>query len=208
MDETNGEIVELVCNIDDMTPEALAFASARLLDLGALDVYTVPGTMKKGRPGHVLTVLCRREQEGEMARLVLAPDDHKRPARAAVWEVFPDPRGGRGRDPMGAGSASNGARGFGVTHCKPEYDDVARLAREHGVPFQQVADGRGPQPARRGGGNAMKRACKIVLSLLLVLAVLCGCQSGQQPDAPVRRTGGGGFRGHRPGHQFRAGGRV
>ena len=36
-DETNGEIVELVCNIDDMTPEALAFASARLLDLGALD---------------------------------------------------------------------------------------------------------------------------------------------------------------------------
>lgn len=30
----------------------------------------------------------------------------------------------------------------------------------------------------------MKRACKIVLSLLLVLAVLCGCQSGQQPDAP------------------------
>ena len=30
------------------------------------------------------------------------------------------------------------ARGFGITHCKPEYDDVARLAREHGVPFQQV----------------------------------------------------------------------
>lgn len=30
----------------------------------------------------------------------------------------------------------------------------------------------------------MKRTCKIVLSLLLVLAVLCGCQSGQQPDAP------------------------
>ena len=39
---------------------------------------------------------------------------------------------------MGAGRVSNGARGFGVTHCKPEYDDVARLAREHGVPFQQV----------------------------------------------------------------------
>ena len=30
------------------------------------------------------------------------------------------------------------ARGFGVTHCKPEYDDVARLAREHGVSFQDV----------------------------------------------------------------------
>ena len=60
-DESNGEITELVCNIDDMTPEALAFASSRLLELGALDVYTTPGTMKKGRPGHVLTVLCQAD---------------------------------------------------------------------------------------------------------------------------------------------------
>lgn len=34
-------ITELVCNIDDMTPETLAFACTRLLELGALDVYTV-----------------------------------------------------------------------------------------------------------------------------------------------------------------------
>ena len=44
--EANGEICELVCNLDDMTPEALAFASTRLLELGALDVYLTPGTMK------------------------------------------------------------------------------------------------------------------------------------------------------------------
>lgn len=44
----NGEISELVCNIDDMTPEALSFACERLLELGALDVYTVAGTMKRG----------------------------------------------------------------------------------------------------------------------------------------------------------------
>lgn len=108
MDETNGEIVELVCNIDDMTPEALAFASARLLDLGALDVYTVPGTMKKGRPGHVLTVLCRREQEGEMARQVLAQTTTNglRVRRCGKYFLTP---GGRGRNPMGAGPRQMGA---------------------------------------------------------------------------------------------------
>ena len=72
VEEANGEILELVCNVDDMTPEALSFAASRLLETGALDVYTLPGTMKKGRPGHVLTVLCVPEQEGELARRILA----------------------------------------------------------------------------------------------------------------------------------------
>ena len=70
--QSNGEITELVCNIDDMTPEALAFACARLLEQGALDVYTTPGTMKKGRAGHELTVLCAPEREADMAEHILA----------------------------------------------------------------------------------------------------------------------------------------
>ena len=137
VDETNGEIVELVCNIDDMTPEALAFASACLLDLGALDVYTVPGTMKKGRPGHVLTVLCRREQEGEMARQVLAQTTTNGLRVRRCGKYFLTPGAGEAATQWGPVRVK-WARGFGVTHCKPEYDDVARLAREHGVPFQQV----------------------------------------------------------------------
>ena len=52
-------ISELVCHIDDMTAEALAFAGQRLLEDGALDVSTAPITMKKGRPAWALTVLCR-----------------------------------------------------------------------------------------------------------------------------------------------------
>ena len=65
-----GDIVELVCNIDDMTPEALAFACRRLLEAGALDVYTTPGTMKKGRPGWVLTVLCDPYLENDIIRQI------------------------------------------------------------------------------------------------------------------------------------------
>ena len=66
----NGRITELICNLDDMTPEALSFACGRLLEAGALDVYTIPGTMKKGRPGHVLTVLCEEGNEEEMVRKI------------------------------------------------------------------------------------------------------------------------------------------
>ena len=131
------ELVELVCNIDDMTPEALSFACTQLLELGALDVYTTPGTMKKGRPGHVLTVLCRPEQEGAMARHVLeqTTTNGLRSRRCGKYFLAP----GRGQVQTQWGPvAIKLARGYGVTHLKPEFSDAARLARENAVPYHQV----------------------------------------------------------------------
>ena len=52
-------ICELACNLDDMTPEEIGFASAQLLDAGALDCYTIAIGMKKNRPGVMLCCLCR-----------------------------------------------------------------------------------------------------------------------------------------------------
>ena len=64
--EGNGavddEVVEIACNIDDMTGEDIAFACESLFAAGAVDVTTVPATMKKGRPGVILLVLCRQER--------------------------------------------------------------------------------------------------------------------------------------------------
>lgn len=136
---SNGEIVELVCNIDDMTPEALAFACARLLELGALDVYTIPGTMKKGRAGQVLTVLCASEQEGEMARHVLAQTTTNGLRVHRCGKFFLTPERGQVHTPWGSVRIKI-AQGFGVTHRKPEYEDVARLARDNGLPYQTVLD--------------------------------------------------------------------
>nr|MCR5606748.1 LarC family nickel insertion protein [Treponema sp.] len=45
------QIIELTCNIDDMTSEEIGFATSRLMELGAIDVYTIAIGMKKNRPG-------------------------------------------------------------------------------------------------------------------------------------------------------------
>ena len=135
--ETNGEIAELVCNIDDMTPEALAFAASRLLEAGALDVYTVPGTMKKGRPGWVLTVLCDPAQEGELARKILAETTTNGLRARRCGKYFLTPSAGQVQTQWGPAGLKL-AQGFGVTHVKPEFEDAARLAREHGLSYQEV----------------------------------------------------------------------
>lgn len=132
-----GEIVELVCNIDDMSPEALAFACARLLELGALDVYTTPGTMKKGRSGHVLTVLCAPDREGEMARHILAQTTTNGLRVRRCGKYFLQPGQGQVQTQWGPVRLKL-AQGYGVSRAKPEYEDVAALARELGLPYQTV----------------------------------------------------------------------
>lgn len=133
----NGTITELVCNIDDMTPEALAFAAARLLELGALDVYTVPGTMKKGRPGHVLTVLCEEEQEGKLARAVLEQTTTIGLRVRRCGKYFLTPGSKTVETPWGPVQVKT-AQGFGVSKAAPEYESAAALARANGLPIQTV----------------------------------------------------------------------
>ena len=133
----NGEIIELVCNLDDMTPEGLSHACSRLLELGALDVYTLPGTMKKGRPGWVLTVLCDASRGQEMAQAVLAQTTTNGVRVRRCSKYFLAPRVDRIETPWGPVRIKR-AEGFGLAHSKPEFDDVQALALANGLPFETV----------------------------------------------------------------------
>lgn len=136
-EEGKGSILEIVSNIDDMTPEALAFASSRLMELGALDVYTVAGCFKKGRCGHVLTVLCSIDREREMVEYILRHTTSngvrvRRCGKYFLQPAFQQVDTEYGRVQLKKSSA------FGITHTKAEYEDLARIAREKNLPFQAV----------------------------------------------------------------------
>lgn len=69
--ESTGEtVLELSCNIDDMSGEALGFAMEALLSAGALDVYTTPIGMKKSRPGVKFSVICWEDQRENLLTLI------------------------------------------------------------------------------------------------------------------------------------------
>ena len=133
----NGAISELVCNIDDMTPEALAYACEQLLAEGALDVYTLPGTMKKGRPGHLLTVLCEPDREEALIRAVLTHTSTIGLRVRRCEKYFLTPGAGMVSTPYGP-IAIKTAEGFGLSKAKPEHDSVSAAAQAQGVPYQTV----------------------------------------------------------------------
>jgi pyridinium-3,5-bisthiocarboxylic acid mononucleotide nickel chelatase len=64
------QLYMLEANLDDITGETLAFVTAALLTAGALDVWTSPITMKKGRPAHTLHVLCAAADQCKLLQLV------------------------------------------------------------------------------------------------------------------------------------------
>ena len=136
-DGADGEILELVCNIDDMTGEALAFACGQLLDAGVLDAYAVPGTMKKGRPGQVLTVLCAPERKDALIRAIFAHTTTNGLRARRCAKYFLRPRTETAQTPYGPIRIKR-AEGYGASHSKPEYEDAAAAARRLGLPFRTV----------------------------------------------------------------------
>lgn len=125
-------VVELVCNLDDMTPEAVGFAVGALLDAGALDVWTEAIGMKKNRPGVKLCCLCRTEDREHIVRAVF-----KNTTTIGVRE-YECGRYTLDRSESEMKTAYGNVRskvslGYGVEREKAEYDDLAELARRNGV---------------------------------------------------------------------------
>ena len=65
------QIVELCCNLDDMTGETIGYVCELLLEAGALDVYTAPIQMKKSRPAVLLCCLCHPSEQDKLTQLML-----------------------------------------------------------------------------------------------------------------------------------------
>ena len=139
--ETDGsrdEVLELCCNLDDMTPEAVGFAAEELLGAGALDVFTAAVQMKKSRPGVLLTVLCRPDDRERLLALLFRHTTTLgvRERRCARYVLGRTER--KTQTPYGAVRVK-AASGWGVTREKPEYEDLARIARENGLSLAEAA---------------------------------------------------------------------
>ena len=133
-----GEILELKCNLDDMTAEEVGYAQEMLFSAGALDVYTAPIGMKKNRPAVLLTCMCRREQRDEMLRCIFANTSTLGVREYVCSRYTLSRREESVETEYGAVHIKN-ASGWGVSRSKPEYEDVARIARETGRSFHEVA---------------------------------------------------------------------
>lgn len=136
-DDNGDKTVGLACNIDDMTGEELGFATEKLYEAGAKEVYTIPVGMKKSRPGIMLEVLCDPKNKENIIRTVfkhtttigLRETEYRRYILDRK-EEYRDTEYGRVRVKR--------SEGFGVVREKAEYEDIAALADEKNISLRDI----------------------------------------------------------------------
>jgi len=129
---------ELAVTLDDATPQLLGYLLERLLAEGALDAWVAPVTMKKGRPGHVLSALVEAERRERVVRQLLTESTTLGVRAWPVERTVLERTLVEVQTPHGPVRIKLGRRGSETWNASPEYEDVRARAEATGVPFKQV----------------------------------------------------------------------
>ena len=136
-EEQAGGVIELAANLDDMTAEEIGFAMEILFEAGALDVYAESIVMKKSRPAVKLVCMARPEDREAMAALMLKHTTtiglrEYRCGRITMERSFE-----KRQTPWGEIDVKLCEKD-GLKKEKAEFDQLAALAREHGLSIRDV----------------------------------------------------------------------
>jgi uncharacterized protein (TIGR00299 family) protein len=147
------EIRVIEANLDDLNPQVYGYFVEKALAAGALDVFTTPVQMKKGRPGTLLTLLCKPGDAHKLTDLVFAETTTfglrsytaERRTLPREWQSV-QTRFGKVRIKV---ARVNGK----VLQVSPEYEDCRKLAEEKKVALREVMEEAMRQcPAKNGQG--------------------------------------------------------
>ncbi len=137
--EPSGKRLRIVeTNVDDMSPELLAYAQESLLAAGAADVWFTPITMKKSRPAVMVSVLCREALESTVVGLLLREtstlgvrvrDVSRYEAERELFEF---------ESSLGAAVVKLKRLPGEAPRVSPEYEVCRRIAQERSLPLSEV----------------------------------------------------------------------
>ncbi len=130
-------VFELSANVDDMTAEQIGFASERLFEAGAVEVYTVPVGMKKSRPGTLIRAIVGRDEKESVlsaffrhtTTLGVREAETKRYVLSRTVDLH--------ETALGTVRVKR-SEGYGVAREKVEYEDLARIARERNIAIAEA----------------------------------------------------------------------
>lgn len=136
----DSTVLELATNLDDMSPERVAFLVESLLEAGALDVWQTPATFKKGRMGCVLSSLIHPADRERMTDLLFRHSTTLG-IRWRKWQrTILEREEAEKETPLGPVRVKTASWRGEVIRSKIEFDDLRRLAREQNLSISEIEE--------------------------------------------------------------------
>ena len=136
-DEKPETILEYTCNLDDISAERIGFAMEQLFAAGAVEAYTIPVTMKKSRPGHLLCVMCRERDKQKILETIFKHTTTLGVRENISNRYFLERSIETVKTEFGDIRIKR-AEGYGVKREKYEYEDLAAIARKTGLSIEEI----------------------------------------------------------------------
>lgn len=133
-------IVKLECDIDDCSPEVLAYAAERLREAGAREVHWLPIFCKKGRPAYQLQVIVEPSDVSRMEEIILSETTTIGIRRLQMERTCLPRAIETVETPWGDVLVKTVRLPDGTRRTTPEYEACAAIARDKGVALQTVMD--------------------------------------------------------------------
>jgi uncharacterized protein (TIGR00299 family) protein len=138
-DEPQREIITVLeCQLDDITGETLGYVMEKVLKHGALDVYFTPVTMKKSRPGSLITVLAKPEDSVAMEELLLKETSTFGVRKSECSRRILSRRFEKVETSYGNLTVKIGYEGDEIYKISPEYEEIKEAATEYNVPLLEI----------------------------------------------------------------------
>jgi uncharacterized protein (DUF111 family) len=135
---TQTGVTLIETNIDDMAPNLIAPLSEDLMEAGALDVSVTPTLMKKGRPGHFITVISPPELAARLADHLLRHSTTLGVRMTSAQRVIAHRRTVEVRTHLGLVRVKVKEIAGQTVDASPEYEDCRRISRETGLDLRDV----------------------------------------------------------------------
>ena len=136
----SDKVTVIETNLDDVTGEVIGHCTNRLLEGGALDVYTTPIQMKKNRPAVKLTLLCQAEKVAELESILFAETRTLGTRRWIAERTILAREFVEVETPFGKVKGKQANLPSGDRFFSPEFESCKRLAEEHGISLQDVVE--------------------------------------------------------------------
>ena len=131
-------VVLIETNLDDMAPNLIAALCEDLLAAGALDVSVTPALMKKGRPGHLVTIISPPELSARLSDHLIRHSTTMGLRMTRAERVIAGRRIIEVQTSLGSARVKVKEIGGRTIDVSPEYEDCRRISRETGIELREV----------------------------------------------------------------------